>query len=257
MKARLVTVAAAVVGIALVILPPPEAVGQPATVRVLCSAGLKVVVEGKVLQWERLIGHPINVQFNTSVALKAKIDNGEGFDLAILPTRLIDELVKEDKISTGTHMEIARAGIGLGIRAGASKPDVSTPERLKRVLLNAKSITYPENGASRASIEKMFKSLGIVDEVGPKVMFQNGEGRSQASVAEGRVELVITLISEILPIQGVELLGPLPPELQTYISFTAGVGTNSPDSAAAKALIQLISDPGMAPIFRSRGLEPH
>ena len=235
---------------------PTVAAAQASTIHVLSSVGLKAAIEEMRPQWERLIGHPIDVQFNAAAEIKAKIDGGEVFDLAILPTGLIDDLTKQGKVSDGTHVKIAGAGIGLGVRAGGPKPDISTAEALKRTLLNAKSITYPANGASRTYIEKMFERLGIANEVEPKITFQKGEGGAQESVAQGKTELVITLISEILPVQGVELVGPLPAELQHYLTFTAGVSTNSTNPALANALIELISAPAMDSTFKAKGLEP-
>jgi molybdate transport system substrate-binding protein len=240
----------------LMFLSPRVAAAQASTVHVLSSVGLKVVIDEMRPQWERLIGHPIDLEFNAAAAIQAKIDGGEVFDFAILPTGLIDVLTKQGKISDGTRVEIAGAGIGVGMRAGGPRPDISTSEALKRALLNAKSITYPENGASRNYIEKMFERLGIANQVEPKIIFQKGKGGAQESVADGKMELVITLISEILPVQGLELVGPLPAQLQHYITFTAGISTNSTNPAAAKALIELISARTMDSAFKAKGLEP-
>jgi molybdate transport system substrate-binding protein len=240
----------------LVALFPHEAAAQAAPVQVISSVGLRSVVKKMLPQWEQEIGHPIEVRFGASAELKAQILAGQEFDLALLPAGLVDELVKEGKILAADRREIARAGIGIGIRASSLKPSIDTPEALKRVLLDAKSVTYAEKGASKADIEEMFDRLGISNEVRSKTIFQKGEGQAQASVAEGRVELVITLISEILPVQGVDLLGPLPPELQQYLSFTTGISTSSSSAAPAKILIERISDPSMAPLFKSAGLEP-
>jgi molybdate transport system substrate-binding protein len=254
MKTFSVAVAFVIVTIGLIFLFPRDVAAQATRVQVLSSVAFKGIIDETLPQWERVIGQPIEVEFNAAVATKMKIDAGEEFDVAILPTGLIDDLVKKGKISGGTRLEIARAPIGIGIRAGAPKPDIGTPEKLKRVLINAKSIAYPENGVSRSSIEKMFERLGIANEVRPKIIFPKGQGGLQATIAAGNAELVITLISEILPLRQIELLGPLPAELQNYIIFSAGVGAKSPNTEAAKALIKLISDPIMAPAFRANGL---
>jgi molybdate transport system substrate-binding protein len=254
MSTRFVVVALLMVRIGLVFLFPPDVAAQTTNVHVLSSVGLKGVIDEMLPKWERVIGRRIEVQFSAAAAIKQRIDAGEEFDVAILPTGLIDALVKEGKISDGTRVEIARAGIGIGVRSGAPKPDIGTPEKLKQVLISAKSITYPANGASRSSIENMFEHLGIANEIRLKTIFPNEEGGPQASVAAGNADLVITLVSEIVSSRGIELIGPLPAELQSYIVFSAGVGTNVSNAEAAKALIKLISDPLMAPAFQAKGL---
>jgi molybdate transport system substrate-binding protein len=260
MRDKLVRVPSAIKMMMLIIilmsLLPQSVAAQGASVRVLSSVGLRGVLDKMIPEWQRQLGHPIEVRFDTSTALKAQISAGQGFDLVVLPSGLVDALVKEGKVSADKRAEIARAGIGIGIRAGSPKPDISTPEALKRVLLDAKTVTYPQNGASRSNIENIFDQLEITKEVGLKTIFPKGEGRSQASVAEGEVELVITLISEIVPVRGIELLGPLPAGLQHYVSFTAGVSKDSPNATVAQALIKCMSDPSMHPALIAAGLEP-
>ena len=256
MRKRWIVAGLAAVNIGFFFLLPREARAQSSAVRVLSSNGIKAVMEELLPQCERAIGHPIEIQFNSAAVLKQKIDAGEAFDVAILTPVLIDDLIQQGKISTGTRSDIARAGIGIAVRAGARKPDISTPAALKEALLHAKSITYARVGASRTYIEKMYERLGIADAVRGKIILQDASGRPQTSVAEGAAEMVITLISEILPVPGIELVGPLPAELQTYITLAAGVGAHAHNAEAAQALIRFLTGPAAAPTFKAKGMEP-
>jgi feruloyl esterase len=235
---------------------PQEALARVTTVRILCSVAVKAFLEEIRPQWEQRIGGPIDAQFDTAAGIKRRIDGGQAFDLVILPAELTHQLVAEGKVSGDSRALVARVGIGIGIWKSATKPDISTPEALRRVLLRAKSITYPENGASRAGIERMFERLGIASAIEPKVVFESGKGGLEKSVAEGKVELLITLISEILPAQRLDLVGPLPPEVQEYTDFDVGVGTHSASVDAERDLIELVSDPKMSRVFLHNGLEP-
>ena len=228
---------------------------QPPAVRVLASNGVKAVIESILPQAERTIGHPLAVQFDTSAALKDKIEAGDAFDVVILTSEVVDDLVKAGKVTGDSRAEICRAGIGIGIRAGAPKPAITTLEALKRTLLDAKSITYAGDGASRPYVEKMFERLGISEEVESKIILLQGSARTTASVANGQAQFVITLSSEILPVSGIELLGPLPSEFQHYVGFAAGVGAQSKDVEAAGKLIGFLASPAVAPVFKTKGME--
>lgn len=228
---------------------------QTAEVRVLASNGVKAVIESVLPQAERTVGHPLAVQFDTSEALKGKIEAGDAFDVVILTSEVVGDLIKAGKLTGDSRAEICRAGIGIGIRAGAPKPGIGTPEALKRTLLDAKSITYAEDGASRPYVEKMIESLGIARDVKSKIVLQQGSARTTASVANGQAEFVITLSSEILPVRGIELLGPLPSEFQHYVGFAAGIGAQSKNEEAAGKLIGFLASPAVAPVFKAKGME--
>jgi molybdate transport system substrate-binding protein len=233
-----------------------KAPAQDAELVVFASDGVKTTVQELAPQIERSIGRRLNMQFHSSKGLEEKILSGEPFDAAILSTEVTDDLIKKGKIAAGTRADIARAGIGVGVRAGAPKPDVSTPEALKRALLSAKSISFNPSGASAAHNYEMFEHLGITQNVKSKLMLDAEPGRPQMNVADGKAELVITLIPEIRGFKGVELAGPLPADLQSYVSFAAGVATNTHNADAAKALIKFITGPAAAPTFKAKGMEP-
>ena len=223
---------------------------------VVVSDGMKPSVEELVPQIEHAIGRKVTAQYNSSKNISAKIQASEPFDVAILTTEIVDDLIKAGKIAPGSRAEIARTGMGVGVRAGATKPDVSTPEALKRALVSAKSISFNPSGASAPHVYNIFERLGIADSVKSKLMLDPEPGRPQMNVADGKCDLVITLIPEIKFFKGVELAGPVPAELQSYISFGAGVASNTKNADAGKALIKFITSPAAAPVLKSKALEP-
>jgi molybdate transport system substrate-binding protein len=257
---RLVTIAAAtlIVTAGFVFLFAQKTPAQGAELVVFVSDGMKPSVEELVPQIEHSIGHKLTIQFNSSKVLRDKVQSGEPFDAAILTSDVIDDLIKQGKIAAGSRTDIARTGMGVGVRAGVAKPDVSTPEALKRTLLGAKSITFNPSGASAPHVYDIFQRLGIAESVKSKLILkENAEpGRPQMDVGEGKAELVITLIPEIKFFKGVELAGPVPGDLQSYISFAGGVATNTHNADAAKALIKFITSPAAAPTLKAKGEEP-
>jgi len=257
---RLGKIAAAIltISIGFIFLLAQKTPAQGTELLVFVSDGIKPSVEELTPQIEHSIGRKLTTQFNSSKALKDKIQSGEPFDAAILSSDAIDDLIKQGKIAPGSRTDIARTGMGVGVRAGAPKPDVSTPEALKRTLLSAKSITFNPSGASAPHVYDIFQRLGIAENVKSKLILkENAEpGRPQMDVAEGKADLVITLIPEIKFFKGVELAGPVPADLQSYISFAGGVATNSHNADAAKALIKFVTSPAAAPTLKAKGEEP-
>jgi molybdate transport system substrate-binding protein len=204
---------------------------------------------------EGAIAGPVTAQFNTTTVLKQRIEAGEQFDVAVLTQEAIDSLIKSGKITASSRAEIGSVGIGIGVRTGAKKPDVATVQALKRTLLNAKGITYAADGASRPAIERMFEELGIVDSVTSKTTLTAGSDAAMARVAGGREELIITLISEIMPTPGIDLVGPLPARFQRYVRFAAGISTNAKNTQTAKAYLRFLTDPKAAPTFKAKGIQ--
>ena len=245
-----------VVTVGFIFLFAQKVPAQGTELLVVVSDGMKPSMEELVPQIEQSIGHKLAPQFNSSKTLREKIQSGAPFDVAILTSDIIDDLIKQGKIVAGTRADIARTGMGIGVRAGAPEPDVSTPEALKRTLLSAKSISFNPSGASAPHIYEIFGHLGIAEDVKTKLILDAEPGRPQMNVADGKAELVITLIPEIKFFKGVELAGPVPADLQSYISFAAGVATNTHNADAAKALIKFITSPSAAPTLKAKALEP-
>ena len=232
------------------------AASQTTELRILASNGVKAVMEALEPEYERATGRRVAVRFNTSTALKAAIDGGEAFDVAIVTSELMDTLIKDADIVPGSRSELARTGIGVGVRAGAKKPDIATPEGMKRALLDSRALTYARDGASRMHIESMLNRLGIMEAMKPKTILEQGSIRSTGRVAQGDADMVITLVSEILPIQGIELVGPLPDAFQSYVSFSAGIGTKARDPDGARTLLEFLGAPDVRSAFKARGLDP-
>jgi molybdate transport system substrate-binding protein len=252
------TIAAAILAVTTVFifLFAQKTPAQGTELLVVVSDGMKPSVEELAPQIEHAIGRKLTMQFNSSKAIREKIQSGEPFDAAILTSDIIDDLIKQGKIAAGTRADIARTGMGVGVRAGAPKPDVGTPEALKRTLLSAKSITFNPSGASAPHVYDIFQRLGIAENVKSKLMLDAEAGRPQMNVADGKADLVITLIPEIKFFKGVELAGPVPADLQSYISFAGGVATNTHNADAAKALLRFITSPAAAPTLKAKALEP-
>lgn len=166
----------------------------------------------------------------------------------------VDEWIKDGKIIAETRTDIARSGIGVEVRAGARKPDISSVEAFKRALLDAKSIAYLRVG-SGIYVDGLLKRLGIAEAIKSKVTRPESDIVSEL-VAKGEVELGIVVITQILTTPGVDLVGPLPPEIQSHVVFTAGVGANSKVPDAAKQLIKFLTGPAAIPVIRTQGMEP-
>ena len=152
----------------------------------------------------------VEIEFNSTAGLKKKIAAGEAFDATIITVEAIDELIVHGILAAASRTEVGRSQLGIGIRSGAPKPDIRTPEALKQSLLAAKSITFPQDGASRGYLEEMFERLGVAAQLKPKIILAPGSGPATESVARGDAAMVLTLFSEIVTISGVEVLGPLP-----------------------------------------------
>jgi molybdate transport system substrate-binding protein len=244
-------VATLVASVSLLAVQPAVQAADP--VRVFLSNGFKAVFDDLTPTCERSVGHSITLQSGTSTSLTQRVNAGEAFDVAIMTTEAMEELGKSGKVSARTPL--GRSGIGIGSRAGAKKPDIANAEALKKTLLASKAVTYAGDGASRPHIERMMTTLGIAETMTKKTILEQGSVRSAAKVASGEAELLITLISEILPAPGVELVGPLPMQFQNYVSFAAATGAKAANPAAGKSLIACLSGPNVAATLKTKGME--
>jgi molybdate transport system substrate-binding protein len=257
MRRAFATAAAAVILIAgMFFLLARRTPAQTKQLRVYTSDGIKAAYLELVPQMEQATGRKLVTQFNSSKNIRDKIQAGEPFDVAILTSEMIDDLIKQGKIPAGSRIDLARTGIGVGVRGGAPGPDISTPEAMKQALLNAKAISFNPSGASAVHIYDMFARMGITEAVKPKLVLNSEAGGPQKDVVEGKSELVMTLVPEIKYFPGMELVGPLPADFQSYVNFSAGVATASQDPAAAQALLHFLSGPALAPVLKAKGMEP-
>jgi molybdate transport system substrate-binding protein len=230
---------------------------QSSEIHVLASNGIKAVVEDLLPQAEQSTGRAISVQFSPTANIKQNVEAGAAFDVVIVTPEAIADLTKEGKTVGGSGTPISRAGVGIAIRKGAPRPDISTPEAIKSALLNVKAVAYAPQGASTATIMQMLDSLGITEAVKAKTVLLQGSDLTIAAVLDGRADFVITLVSELLPVKGLEVLGPLPDKFQHYVSFSAAVGAGAKDPQASNALIQFLAGPSALSVIKARGMEPH
>jgi molybdate transport system substrate-binding protein len=243
---------AALLGLIVVAL----ASAQPAPLHLLVSNGVRAVLQDLIPQCERAVGRKLAVEFGTSASIKRRIEANEPFDAAILASDVVDSLIKSGQL-VRNRVDIGSAGVGVGIRAGATRPDIRTPEAIKESLLNAKGVTYAEEGASRPAIDKMVQDLGVGDRLKAKTKLSKSTDQSMEFLFAGQSDLVITLMSEILPVKGAELVGPLPAKFQNYVTFSSAVSAGSKNVDAAQALVNFIAGPAVASAFKAKGIEPH
>ena len=240
--------------IALCALTAPSA--DAAEVKILTAGAMKEVVLAVVPQFERETGHKAMVVNDTAGGLARRVLGGEAFDLAIITPGAIDDLIAKGKV-TGRRVNVARVGVGVVVKEGAPRPDIATVDAFKRALLGAKSVAYIDpaaGGSSGIYVAGLLDKLGIAAEIKPKAKLKQG-GYVAELVANGEAEIGLHQISEILAVKGVTLVGPLPPEIQNYTIYAAGVGADAKEADAARAMIKLLSGPAAEPVLRSRGME--
>jgi molybdate transport system substrate-binding protein len=223
--------------------------------RALSSNGVHAALEVVVPQCERTVGRTLDIEYGTSASIRQRIGGGEAVDIAFVTTPVVAALAGDGHLIQSSIMPLGRSGIGVGIRAGSRRPAIGTAEEIERSFVAARSVTYAADGASREHIERMFARLGIAEEMKAKTLLEQGSVRAAAKVVGGDAEMLLTLVSEILPVDGMELVGPLPAEFQSYISFDAALGKRAADSADARALLACIAAPAAAPTFTAKGIE--
>jgi len=221
-------------------------------IKVMASAAFKEAYLELVPEFERATGHKVVTLWVPSVQMMSRLKRGETVDLVILSAASLDELIKAGII--GNRYDLAKSGVGVAVRAGAPKPDISSGEALKRAVLAAKAIVY-STGPSGIYLAGLFQRMGIADRIKSKVRQVQGEPAG-AVVARGEAEIGFQQVSELLPVPGVDLVGPLPADVQRITVFSAGlhVAAKAPD--AARALVKFLTAPAAAPVIRKKGMEP-
>jgi molybdate transport system substrate-binding protein len=219
--------------------------------KVFSSRAIATVLDKIGPEFERTTGHKLNVISGFSPNFVKQINAGEPFDLVVSPPPTINRLIKDGKVMADSRTNLVRSGVGVGVRAGAPKPDISSVEAFKRALLNAQSIGYLPTGG----VQQLLDRLGIADAVRPKATIPTTDIVSEL-VAKGELELGVVVITQLLTTPGIELVGPLPPEIQFYTVFTAGISANSKAPGAARELIKFLTGPTAIPVIKSQGMEP-
>jgi molybdate transport system substrate-binding protein len=226
-----------------------------AELRVVSGNGARAAIQELVRQFEQQSGHKVALHFEVNAALQRKIEAGEAFDVAVLNPPVLDALIKAGKVVAATRADIGRAGLGVAVRAGAPKPDISSVEAFKKTLLAAKAIAFPGEGASGRYFVSVVERLGIAAEMKDKLKPMAAEDTVEV-VARGEADMVVVVSTRITGVEGVERVGPIPAELQTVIGFAAGVGTAAKEPEAGKALVRFLSAPAAAATLRAKGVEP-
>jgi len=231
---------------------------QAAEINLLTTGAFKQVVLALLPDFERQTGHKVVVTNDTSGGVKARVEKGESIDVAVATPAILDELMRAGKVEKGSEVKLANVGVGVVVKEGAPKPDISTVEAFKRTLLNAKSVAYidPKSGGSSGIyVDKLLEKLGIADQVRAKAKLKQG-GYVADLIVDGTAEIGIHQISEIVPVKGVVLVGPLPKEIQNVTTYAAGIVTSSANKDAAAALIKALSGPAAAQVLKSKGMDP-
>jgi molybdate transport system substrate-binding protein len=206
-------------------------------------------------QFEKASRNTVKISYTGTLDAKKRIAAGEFFDVLIMASPEIEEFLAAGKLAAGSRVDIAKSGVGIGVKAGTPKPDISTTEAFKKSLLAAKSIGY-STGPSGNYVIGLFDRLGIADQVKPKLK-QTPTGVFVGTItASGEVEIGIQQVSEIAQFPGVDYVGPLPADIQKMTTFTSGIAANAKEPAAAKALVKFITAPEQAQAFKKRGMEP-
>jgi molybdate transport system substrate-binding protein len=222
--------------------------------KILCTNGLKSVMLDLAPALERRHAMPLTTTWGSTVGLAKDIADGAGGDLAILTAEAIDDLIARGKAVAGSRVDLARSGIGLAVRQGASKPDIGSPQTLRAALLAAKSVAHSRTGQSGIYFPSVLERLGIGEEMKPKLVVPDTGIPIGEIVAKGEAEIGIQQISELLPVAGIEILGPLPAPLQKITTFSAGVLATTGDPEAANALVEFIAAASRA-LLAAKGLE--
>ena len=219
-------------------------------IRVLSSVGIKAVVDELAPQFEKTTKHKVTMVFGLAGALKGQIETGEPFDVAILTPPLLDDLIAKGLVLAKST--IARTGLGLMIKAGAHKPDISTVDAFKKTLLAARSITFASAGASGVAFLATAKQLGIADAIKTKPAASGEEVND--NVLSGASDLAVLPVSEILPVKGAELGGVFPADVQTFVIMAAGVNPK-PKGTAAKDFVAFLMSPANNGVIKTKGME--
>jgi len=242
-----------------------------ATVLVLCGAssvradevtlvapgGIRAAIEKLIPEFERLTGHRVKATFGSGGGTKAQVVRGEPFDVPIVQPPYPDVLASGHVVAS-TETPLATVAVAVAVRKGDSRPDISTPDAVKRMLLAAKAIAYPDatsGAAAGVSFEQTLRTLGIADEMRPKIRRAQGGAGAMALLAKGDVDIGLTFLSEITD-PGVETVGILPREISTPTALVGFLSAHAKAPEAARALLRFLSSSDAAAIYRSCGMQP-
>ena len=226
-----------------------------AEIKVLASAATKEAYVELVPEFEKSSGHQVVTTWTGSANIKKQIAAGEVYDLVIIGGTEIDAFIQQGKVVPGSRVDLMKSGVGIGVRAGAQKPDISSSEALKKTVLSAKSIGY-STGPSGVHVVALFERMGIADQVKPKLKQVPSGARIGTFISSGEAEIGFQQISELIHAPGVDYLGPLPPDAQKITVYSAGIHSGVKQPEAAKELAKFLASPAAASAIKKHGMEP-
>jgi molybdate transport system substrate-binding protein len=224
-------------------------------IRVLSTLAVMGAMRELATQYETETGIAIDADFAPTVALLNRMRANEPADIAILTAQGIDDLTREGLIRPGSRTDIALSYVGLAVKAGAPRPDIGSVEALTATLLAARAVAYSKIGASGIFFAGLLDRLGIADAVNARAVIVPS-GFTAERLVSGQADLAVQQISELMVVPGIEVVGPLPPEVQTVATFSAGLLAASRQSGNARALLRFLASEAIAPVLRRAGLEP-
>jgi molybdate transport system substrate-binding protein len=234
-----------------------------AEVRVLSAVGMRQVILDIRPKFERVTGHRLTISFDSGAAILKRLEGGETADVVMIPRSGIDRLAGEGKLLAGSAIDLAVSRVGVAVRKGSPKPDISSPEAFKRAMLAAKTIACPDpalGGSSGVHIAKVFERLGIADALKSKLLFVSTPDQATTMpghlVAIGRAEIALHQMQELMAVPGIEIVGPLPGDLQGTFLFSAAVMVRARDVKAAKALVEFLGAPEAKAVIKAKGMDP-
>jgi molybdate transport system substrate-binding protein len=242
---------AGVLGVLAVAVAVPV---HAAEITVMAGMGVVSGVRDLAPAYEKLTGHKVVVRFEQTAVMNEKINAGAPADVAALQPAQVENFIKLGKMVAGTKTNFAQAGVGVAVKTGAPRPDISTVEAFKTSMINAKSIGYSQGGSGNIAA-KVMEKLGIADQLKAKTKFINGAPVAEV-VAKGDVEIGLQQINVIIPVEGADYIGPLPKELQETVRFAAAVLTVSKQQELARAFLNYIASADAGPLLRKSAMEP-
>src|SRR5882672_4774376 len=233
----------------------PVAAAKAAELRVIAGGSITSLLNELGPQFEQASGHKLSIHFDSTPNIIARVNSGAPFDVVVVPVDVFKDAAAKARFAPGPTTDIARVGYGVIVRAGAPKPDISTPDAFKKALLAAPSIAFLPASAAGAYVTKVFERLGIAEEMKAKTKVQAAPAQIAPAVAKGEAELGVFLTNVLLA-PGVELVGPFPDDLQQELVFTSAVAADTKEADAAKALIDYLRTPEATAIIKAAGMTP-
>ena len=226
-----------------------------AEITVLSSGAVREILTERLPQFEKSSGHKVAITRSGTAKIKKQIGDGDAYDFVIVGAPEIDAFVQAGKVQSNSRVDLVRSGVGVAVRAGAPKPDISSSVAIKNTLLAAKSVAY-SSGPSGVYMQKLFEKLGIAEQMKAKVKQAVSGTRVGGYLARGDAELGFQQIAELIHEKGIDFLGPLPPDIQNITVFSSGILTVSKNAEAAKAFQTFLAAPAAAPVIKKNGMEP-